>query len=181
MLIAKQKRRENIAEYILYLWQIEDLLRAMNFDENLIYKTLVEPLKVDDEIKKQTQAWYSGIIQLLKYEKKEQSGHTTHSLHLINDMNDVHLYLLQRDEKYNMLYQNAKPAINEFGEKSGKSNASEIELCFDALYARMLLSLKKQEISQETQTAIDFISKMIAYLSAKYLKIETGEEKYEAL
>ena len=26
--IAKSKRRENIAEYILYLWQLEDLLRA---------------------------------------------------------------------------------------------------------------------------------------------------------
>ena len=26
--IALAKRRENIAEYILYLWQIEDLLRG---------------------------------------------------------------------------------------------------------------------------------------------------------
>ena len=26
--IAQAKRRENIAEYILYLWQLEDLLRA---------------------------------------------------------------------------------------------------------------------------------------------------------
>ena len=29
--IALAKRRENIAEYILYLWQIEDLLRALQF------------------------------------------------------------------------------------------------------------------------------------------------------
>ena len=29
--IAKTKRRENIAEYILYLWQLEDLLRALQF------------------------------------------------------------------------------------------------------------------------------------------------------
>ena len=28
--IALAKRRENIAEYILYLWQIEDLLRHCN-------------------------------------------------------------------------------------------------------------------------------------------------------
>ena len=31
--IAQTKRRENIAEYILYLWQLEDLLRA--FDEQI--------------------------------------------------------------------------------------------------------------------------------------------------
>ena len=27
--IAKSKRRENIAEYILYLWQLEDLLHEL--------------------------------------------------------------------------------------------------------------------------------------------------------
>ena len=31
MYIAQSKRKENIAEYILYLWQLEDLLRALQF------------------------------------------------------------------------------------------------------------------------------------------------------
>jgi hypothetical protein len=179
MLIAKEKRRQNIAEYILYLWQMEDLLRALNFDEMLIYKTLVEPLQVDENVKKQVQAWYLGIVQLLQFEKKEESGHTSHSLHLIDDLNDVHLFLLQRDEKYVSLYENAKTAITDFGKKLGKDEKNELVLCFHALYARMLLSLKKQDILAETQQAIDAISKMVAYLSAKYLRFERGEEKYE--
>ena len=29
--IAKAKRKENIPEYILYLWQLEDLLPALHF------------------------------------------------------------------------------------------------------------------------------------------------------
>ncbi|MDR1984936.1 MAG: DUF4924 family protein [Prevotellaceae bacterium] len=178
MLIAKQKRKENIAEYILYLWQIEDLLRALNFDEMQIYKTLVEPLQTDENTKKQVHAWYMGIVQLLLFEKKQQSGHTSHSIHLIADLNDVHLYLLQRDEKYISIYQAAKSSITDFNKKLEKHEESELELCFHALYARMLLNLKNQEISTETQKAIDAISKMIAYLSAKYLRYETGEEKY---
>ena len=28
MKIASQKRKENIAEYLLYMWQIEDIIRA---------------------------------------------------------------------------------------------------------------------------------------------------------
>ena len=28
MIIAQKKRKENIAEYLLYMWQIEDLIRA---------------------------------------------------------------------------------------------------------------------------------------------------------
>ncbi|MDR2125992.1 MAG: DUF4924 family protein [Prevotellaceae bacterium] len=179
MLIAKQKRRENIAEYILYLWQIEDLLRALNFDEIQIYKTLAEPLQVDENTKKQTLAWYMGTVQLLQFEKKQQSGHTSHSMHLIADLNDVHLYLLRKDEKYAELYQAAKPSITDFGKKIEQNTERELYLCFHALYARMLLSLKNYDISTETQQSIDTISKMVAYLSAKYLRYERGEEQYE--
>ena len=179
MLIAKQKRRENIAEYILYLWQIEDLLRALNLDEQQISKTLVEPLQTDENTKKQTLAWYMGTVQLLQFEKKLQHGHTSHSLHLIADMNEIHNFLLKSDENYINLYETAKPAITDFAKKLENHNESELELCFHALYARMLLSMKNIEISEETRKAISAISKMIAYLSAKYLRYEKGEEKYD--
>ena len=39
--IAQARRRENIAEYILYLWQIEDLLRALQFSPEAIYSQLI--------------------------------------------------------------------------------------------------------------------------------------------
>ena len=45
--IAKAKRRENIAEYILYLWQLEDLLRALQFSPEAIFSTLIAPRKDD--------------------------------------------------------------------------------------------------------------------------------------
>ena len=49
MIIAKQKRKENIAEYLLYMWQIEDLIRANNFDMDLIRRTVIahcnQPMK----------------------------------------------------------------------------------------------------------------------------------------
>jgi len=32
MFITQQKKKENIAKYILYMWQIEDVIRAYNFD-----------------------------------------------------------------------------------------------------------------------------------------------------
>ena len=32
MIIAQQKLKENIAEYILYMYQIEDVVRAYHFD-----------------------------------------------------------------------------------------------------------------------------------------------------
>ena len=53
MLIALEKRKENIAEYILYLWQVEDILRAMQFSPEAIYTTLVDKVEGADEQQKE--------------------------------------------------------------------------------------------------------------------------------
>ena len=51
MIIAQQKRKENIAEYLLYMWQVEDLLRACDLDDDRIDQLLVSRFKsiVPDE------------------------------------------------------------------------------------------------------------------------------------
>ena len=41
MIIARQKRKENIAEYLLYMWQVEDLIRANKFDMDSINRTVI--------------------------------------------------------------------------------------------------------------------------------------------
>ena len=43
MFTAQKTRKKNIAEYILYLWQLEDLLRALQFSPEAIYSQLVQP------------------------------------------------------------------------------------------------------------------------------------------
>jgi hypothetical protein len=167
MLIAKKKRKENIAEYILYMWQIEDLLRALNFDKNLIFRTLVAPLDLPDDKKREVMYWYCGIIDLLKEEGKETVGHNYHSLYVINDLDNLHLSLLKEDSKYNSLFDAAKDDIELFKEKSSKKT-SDIEIAFDALYAKLLLKMKHEQISGETSAAFDRITAVIAYLSAKF-------------
>ncbi|MDR1341014.1 MAG: DUF4924 family protein [Prevotellaceae bacterium] len=173
MLIAKNKRKENIAEYVLYMWQIEDLLRALNFDRDLIYKTLAEPLDVPEEKKQEILYWYLGIIELLKEEKKENAGHNYHSLHVIGELNALHLSLLEKDSKYASLFNAAREDIRLFREKSAKE-APDIEIAFDALYAKLLLKMKHEQISDETSAAFDRITSMIVYLSAEFHKPVTG-------
>ncbi|MFW5767468.1 MAG: DUF4924 family protein, partial [Bacteroidota bacterium] len=62
MIIAKQKKQENIAEYVLYMWQIEDLLRALKFDEKLIEEQLVEQYDVPETEKTEIRNWYKGLV-----------------------------------------------------------------------------------------------------------------------
>lgn len=48
MLIAQKRRKENIVEYLLYMWQIEDLIRANQFDINLIDERVIAQYGVTD-------------------------------------------------------------------------------------------------------------------------------------
>lgn len=42
MFTASQKRKENIAEYLLYMWQIEDLIRANDLDMDKIKANVID-------------------------------------------------------------------------------------------------------------------------------------------
>lgn len=75
MLIALQKRRENIAEYILYLWQVEDLLRALQFSPEAIYTTLVSRIEgADEQQKENIFNWYMQIVELLQKGGQTRAG-----------------------------------------------------------------------------------------------------------
>lgn len=178
MLVAKRKRRENIAEYILYLWQIEDLLRALSFDSDRIYSTLVAPHDVDENKKQEIFFWYMSIVNLLKEEKKELSGHNHHSLHLIRQLDDLHSYLLKNDAKYAALHNMSAGDIDDFRERNGNLRANEIEICFDALYAKLLLNMKREPVSEATAAAFERMTAVVAYLAAKFKRFEEGEETY---
>ena len=40
MFMAEQKKRENIGEYLIYMYQVEDLIRANGFDPMRIEQTI---------------------------------------------------------------------------------------------------------------------------------------------
>ena len=42
MFTASQKKKENIAEYLLYMWQIEDLIRANGLDMDRIKSNILD-------------------------------------------------------------------------------------------------------------------------------------------
>ena len=63
MIIAREKRKENIAEYLLYMWQVEDLIRANKFDMDLIQQTVIDRYEQPEEIKQEIRRWYEELIE----------------------------------------------------------------------------------------------------------------------
>ena len=179
MLIALQKRRENIAEYILYLWQIEDLLRALQFSPEAIYATLVAKVEgADEQQKENIFNWYMQIVELLRKEGKEEKGHIDHTLHLVADLHNLHLQLMKLPvgEHYRMTHQRLAAELPRLRTILDNDDISDTELCFRALYAAMLYRIKGDSSkSGAIEDVVTLISPVIATLTDYYHKVERGE------
>ena len=57
MIIASKKRKENIAEYLLYMWQIEDLIRANGLDMDRIQANIIDKYQLEDSQRKEMSGW----------------------------------------------------------------------------------------------------------------------------
>ncbi|MDA3778785.1 MAG: DUF4924 family protein [Bacteroidales bacterium] len=177
MIIAKEKKKENIGEYILYMWQIEDLIRANNFDIESIDEKIIQKFDQPDNIKNEMKEWYSHLIQMMKKESILKNGHLQFVKNTLNDIYNTHIILLKSTEELEYIdtYNKVRPDIQELLKKSKGSAENEIEAGFNGLYGLLLLRLQGKNISSSTNAAILGISKLIAMLSKKYIAIEKGE------
>jgi hypothetical protein len=180
MIISEELKRNNIAEYVLYMWQTEDLLRSFDFDIEKIDSEIVQKYDLDDSIKESILNWNKGLIQMMDIENIKKSGHLQVITNVVNDMNDLHLWLLNQpsEKKYKSYYEEAKPNILALAAKMQGKAVNEIDICLHGLYAVMLLKLQKKEISPETVSSINTFRNLIAYLAAKYHDREKNPDNY---
>ena len=95
MIIAKQKRKENIAEYLLYMWQVEDLIRANHFDIDSIRRTVISQYDQPDEVKEEIARWYEELIEMMRSEGVMEKGHIQLNKNVIITLTDLHPRLLK--------------------------------------------------------------------------------------
>lgn len=179
MLIAQQKRKENIAEYLLYMWQVEDIIRACKLDIEVIEKSVLAQYDVDDTTKASMRDWWESLIKMMQLENIKQCGHLQINKNVIIRLTDLHIELV-RNEKYpdyGADYYRTLPYIVELRAKHGNTDnaAGELETCFNALYGLLMLKLQGKEISKETEIAMAKISHFLGLLSAYFAKYEAGD------
>jgi protein-tyrosine-phosphatase len=179
MLIAREKRKENIAEYILYMWQVEDSVRACQFNIDLIDKYVISLFKETEKVKAEFRDWYADIILMMYEEGIKEVGHMKLVKKLVDDLKNLHQKLIndKKDPKYVGQYNLTVQNLRDFGKKLGSNVGNEVEICLSALYALLLLRLQKKEVSRETLEAMHTFSNLMALLSNWYKKIELGEVK----
>lgn len=172
MFIAQQLRKKNIAEYLLYMWQIEDLIRAYSCSLSQIKKEYISKFaKLTAEQKEEETDWFGNLIRMMNEEGKRDRGHLNINAIVLQDLTDLHQQLLDSNHFpfYNAEYYKVLPFIVELRRK-GNKQVEEIETCFNALYGKMMLQIQQKEISPETEHAFNEIATFVGMLSDYYVK-----------
>lgn len=181
MITASVKKRENIAEYLLYMWQIEDLIRANGLDIDKIQENIIDKYsELTDAQRKEMREWYESLIDMMRREGVVESGHLQLNKNVIIALDDLSRRLMADSKfaSYSAQFYHTLPIIVELRAKSGDNKAGEIETCFNALYGILMLRLQGKEISEETQQAVAQISKFLALLS-HYYKLDYNNELFK--
>ena len=170
MLIAKKLKEENIAEYLLYMWQIEDIIRANKLDIDIIDKQIISGFEQPQNVKNEIREWYENLIDMMRREDVVEKGHLIINKNVISELTELHNRLLKspQENEYTEAYYKTLPFIVELRSKAQDKNTPEIETCLAALYGFLLMRLQKKDISGETQSALSQISSFLRLLSLKY-------------
>ena len=176
MLIAQQKLQENIVEYVLYMYQIEDLVRSLSCDFEAVKTALIPSMLPNPSYAAAYEAWYEGICNELLRAGKQRKGHLYALEEIFTELSLLHRTLLEikKDEKYATLFQHATKSMQEYSSKSSLVEAHPVEICLHAMYMKLQLKLRKQTISEETEKAMDPMRAVLAYLSREYKKMKSG-------
>lgn len=181
MITASQKKRENIAEYLLYMWQIEDLIRANGLDIDKIQENIIDRYtSLSDQQRKEMREWYESLIDMMRREGKEESGHLQLNANTMAELGDLHRRLLNDPKfaRYATEYYDVLPLIVELRAKAGENPKPEIETLFEALYGLLMLRLQGKEISPDTEAASKKISKFLGHLAGYYKQDYNNELRF---
>lgn len=174
MFIAQELRKNSIAEYLLYMWQVEDIIRAYGCSLSRIRKEYIDSFELDDEQKEEELDWWGNLIRMMNQEGCREQGHLQINKIVVQDLTELHAQLLQSSKFpfYNTEYYKVLPFIVELRNR-GDKDLTEIETCLNALYGVMMLRLQHKDISPDTKHAIDEITTFLGMLSDYYKKDKT--------
>ncbi len=164
-------------EYVLYMWQLEDTLRAYHCDAERVASDYVARFAYPPAELQAEAEWLGHLCRMMREEQVAESGHLRINQGTVALMHDLHLQLLGSDRQpdYAAAYARALPFIVELRSRNGHTHMSETENCLELLYGIIVLRMQKREVSPETAVAVTHVSRLMALLADAWHKERTGE------
>ena len=167
MFIAQELRKTNIAEYLLYMWQVEDTIRAFGCSLSRIRKEYIDRFDYTEEQKEDEADWFGDLIRMMNSEGCREQGHLQINKVVMQQLQELNAQLLSSSKFpfYNAEYYKVLPYIVELRNRGTDKEENEVETCFNSLYGVMMLRLQNKEITPNTEHAVKEISTFIGMLN----------------
>ena len=146
-----KNKKENIAEYILYLWQLEDYLRAFP-----------EQAEGNDEV--------TDILRMMHTDDVMDGGHIQLAQIALKELEMLSDDILNQEATYRAAMIRVTPALNMLKARTDRPTMSNVEACLVLLYQIMMLRLQQRPISAETEDVQQQATGILQYLSKTYYK-----------
>ncbi|MDR7129307.1 hypothetical protein J2X69_001644 [Algoriphagus sp. 4150] len=167
--VAENKKSQNIAEYIIYMYQMEDLIRSYQGNADEIKTFVVEKYPVSEDEKKEIADWYLTLLDQMKTQDILEQGHLDELNKLVGELAQLHWRLLKTDFTYFEVFGKAKPFILEaVTQAEGLVLGSEIQICLNGVYGLLLCRLLGKKVSDEQSKAADAYGDILSTLSYHY-------------
>lgn len=151
MIMKMRNKADNIAEYILYLWQMEDVVRAFSTDEAM-----------------RENQFLNDLHNMMREEGVMEKGHVQLAQNALMEAEEVHAELLNTEATYRAAYMQILPQLNLLKSKSDNPLQTDLSMMFVFLYNIMILKLQKHPISADTIAMQQQISRLLVYLNKAY-------------
>jgi len=167
--VAENKKKHNIGEYIIYMYQMEDLIRSYNFHMDEIRQYVISHYPISEEEKTEVTLWFDSLISQMKNEGIQDKGHLSEVQNEVDVLAKIHWELLKTDRDYFQIYDQAKPHILDFiSSAEGQDLGHEIQICLNGIYGLLLCRLTGKKVTEELQKSAEAFGSVLGYLSLVY-------------
>ena len=95
MFISRRLRKDNIAEYLLYMWQVEDIIRAYGCSLTTLRRDYISQFDYDEGKREELTDWYGDLIRMINQEGCREKGHLQINKVVMMQLTDLHRQLLE--------------------------------------------------------------------------------------
>jgi len=171
--VAENKKKQNIGEFIIYMYQMEDLIRSYDFNTNEIRQYVISHYPISEEEKTEVTLWFDFLINQMKTEGIQDRGHLSEVQEEVNVLAKIHWDLLKTDKEYFEIYHHAKPHILDYiSSAEGQDLGHEIQICLNGVYGLLLCRLTGKKVSEELENSAKAFGSVLGYLSLVYKERE---------
>lgn len=167
--IAEKKKSQNIGEYLIYMYQMEDLIRSYQGNMEEIKQYVISHYPVSEEEKVKIAVWFEVILERMKSQEIMEKGHLKELTDLVENLANLHWKLLKTDKAYFETYNKAKPFIlDAILAADGENPGNEIQICLNGIYGLLLCRLLGKKVENKQIKAAEAFGEVLSLLNFNY-------------